>query len=262
MKHSRSRFLAICAGLLAMLVALFSLSLSATSTQSADTTDTPSPTPTLTATASDSPADSATSADQSATAAPTQDERVLIQVVARVATFHTGPGPNYAVVAQVRRGNKIELSGISEDGTWYMFKYSKKNTWITADPTITKLILGDPGSLPVIEAPPTPTPRPAAAYSNAAAADDGGYNASTCDFDNTMSPEAQDALLQQVYSAVDANDWLQAGQLARRLYRRCPLKATFYLLYTVYLPNSPNHGVGVMEKSAAFALFQQGWKGQ
>src|SRR5262249_43008091 len=59
--------------------------------------------------------------------------RVLIQVASATANFRIGPGRVYRAITWVRRGNKILLSGISEDHGWYMFKYANKDTWISAD---------------------------------------------------------------------------------------------------------------------------------
>src|SRR4051794_32977319 len=56
--------------------------------------------------------------------------RILIQVVAPTAVFRTGPGPRFSIVTRVNRLNKIELSGISQDRAWYMFKYNQKDSWI------------------------------------------------------------------------------------------------------------------------------------
>src|SRR5260221_13093365 len=114
-------------------------------------------------------------------------------------------------------GNKILLSGISEDRAWYMFIYTNKNTWISADKLVTEVIFGDVNTLRVIDAPPTPLPR-ATLDSNA---DDGGYNASLCDFYNGMTGEGQKSLVQQGYSSVDAGDGHQAGALPRQL-SNCP----------------------------------------
>jgi uncharacterized protein YraI len=178
--------------------------------------------------------------------------RILIQVVSSVANFRTGPGRVYTVVTWVYRGNKIIISGISEDGGWYMFYYNHKNTWISADKTITKVLAGDASSLQVIEAPPTPTPGPAS---------DGAYSSSNprnCNFDNRMNVEDQNNLLQQVYDSVDANDWHQAGQLARRLYR-CSPEITFELLHDIYLPSHPESGGSATNLDTAYAQFYQGW---
>ncbi len=218
-------------------------------TATATDTDTVEPTATVT--------DTATEVPPTATATNTQDTRVIVQVVAQIAVFRTGPGRVYLTVTQVKMGNKILLSGISEDRAWYMFIYSNKNTWISADKLVTEVIFGDVNTLPVIDAPPTPLPR-ATLDSNA---DDGGYNASLCDFYNGMTVEGQNSLLQQVYSAVDAGDWHQAGALARHLYN-CPSKPVFYLLYNVYLPMNTAPGKQVADSQSAYAMFLQGWLGQ
>ncbi len=264
MKSSRSIVYALFVAVLISLIA--SISLIGTPTRAQDSSLTPSPT----ATSSDTGGDSATQAatdDASATdeVTSTPDNRVLIVVVSRIAVFRTGPGQVFPVVAQVYRGNKIQLSGISEDGAWFMFPYNKLPTWVSADPTITTLLEGDPHTLPVIPSPPTPTPRPprpprpTSAY--ASNADDGGFNAQYCDFDNTMTVEDQNAAVQAMYDAVDGNDWVLAGRRARRLYRKCPMKAQFYLLYVVYLPVSSKHPAAAPNEDEAFALFREGWLG-
>src|SRR5258707_14356404 len=99
-------------------------------------------------------------------------------------------------------GNKILLSGISADRAWYMFIYSNKNTWISADKLVTEVIFGDVNTLPVIDAPPTPLPR-ATLDSNA---DDGGYNATLCAFYNGVSVAGHDSRFDLVYSAVQVTD--------------------------------------------------------
>ena len=177
--------------------------------------------------------------------------RVLVQVVSVTANFRTGPGRVYRAVTWVQRGNKILLSGISEDHAWYMFKYADENTWISADTAITEVLEGDPAALPVIEAPPMPTQ----------SASDGAFSPQGCEFYNGMTPEAQDSLLQQVYGAVDANDWHQAGQLARHLYI-CSAQGTFDLLYNAYLPTHPESAGQQTNIDTAFSLFYQGWTGK
>src|SRR5258706_1513390 len=126
--------------------------------------------------------------------------RVLVQVVSVTANFRTGPGRVYRAVTWVQRGNKILLSGISEDHAWYMFKYADENTWISADTAITAVLEGDPAPLPVIEAPPMPTQ----------SASDGAFSPQGCEFYNGMTPEAQDSLFHHGYGAGDANHWPQA----------------------------------------------------
>jgi hypothetical protein len=226
-----------------------------TFTQTATPTETPTASLTLTSTQEETATVIPTATDEppTATMTSTADSRVLIRVVAQVAVFRDGPGRVYPTVAQVKMGNKILLSGISADRVWYMFIYNDQDTWISGDKLVTEVIFGDVNSLPVIDAPPVPSPRPTSSGG------DGGYNIATCDFYNNMSPETQDSMLQQVYDAVNANDWHQAGTLARHLYQ-CPAQATFYLLYNVYVPSHP--GLVAADAQTAFTLFQQGWSGR
>jgi hypothetical protein len=179
--------------------------------------------------------------------------RILAQVVADIAVFRTGPSRQYPIITRVKRLNKIELSGISEDSAWYMFIYDNKATWISGDKTITQLILGDPSFLPVIHMGPTPTPR---ATSNAPA-----YDPISCKFDDNMSDEAQDALVLQMTNALTANDWHQVGIVAHRLYL-CPMNGVFYVLYTQDVQTKLAQGTQALDQGTASTLFQQGWAGQ
>ena len=217
----------------------------------------------ITMTPSQTPAES--SAGTAVTSAPpgTEEptatpERVLIQVVARVANFRSGPGPAYPVITQVPRNNKIELSGVSQDGLWYVFKYARRLAWISADEKITTVLSGDPATLPVYDNPPIPTPRPTRVY--VATGPDSPYDPLNCNFNNAMSETAQDALVTQLQNAIDANDWLSAGKIARGLYR-CTLDGVFYLLYTQDVAAKQARGAQPMDETSASALFRQGWSG-
>ena len=239
----------------------------ATPIASATSTLTPSTTPSPTETLSPTPTDtdtvvpSITPSDTltvTPTVTSTEDSRVILQVVPKIAVFRTGPGKVYPVVAQLKQGNQIVLSGINADRDWYMFIYKGKNAWISGDKLVSQIIFGDVNTLPVIEAPPTPIAQPTEILTGS---DDGGVNASTCDFDNNMSPEAQNALLATVYAAVDANDWHEAGRLARQLYA-CTVKPVFYLLHDVYLPTHINPANPPPDAATAFTQFQNGWLGR
>jgi hypothetical protein len=212
-------------------------------------TETPAPPPTELPT--ETPSATFTATETFTPSITPTDFPVYVEVVASIAYFRTGPGRVYPVITQVKRGNKILLSGISEDRLWYMFIYNQSDAWISGDKTITTVILGDINSLPVIPAPPTPTP----------GASSGGADAPNCDLYSSLSAEAQNDLLQQVYNAIDANDWDSAGKLARGLYR-CSMSGTFYLLYDVYLPSVTPPGKLVVDRDTAFSLFSQGWAGK
>src|SRR5579859_798035 len=225
-----------------------SLTASATFTAVATITETPTPFP------SETPTDIPTATVVTATFTPSltsTDYPVYVQVVAATAYFRTGPGRVYSVITQTRRGNKILLSGISQDRLWYMFSYAQGDAWISGDKTVTMVIMGDINTLPVIPAPPTPTP----------GASSGGADAPNCDLYASLSAQAQNDLLQQVYNAIDANDWETAGKLARGLYR-CSMRGTFYLLYDIYLPSVTPPGKLVVDRDTAFSLFSQGWQGK
>jgi hypothetical protein len=178
--------------------------------------------------------------------------RILIQVVAPIAVFRTGPGSRFPTIARVNRLNKIELSGISQDRAWYMFKYAEKNTWISADKTITQVVLGDPKYLPVIAGPPVPT---------AATGGDPSYDPITCDFDNNMSDDAQDALVLEMTNALNTSDWHHVGVMARRLYR-CPMDGVFYVLYTQDVQTRTAQGLQPVDLYTAYPQFTDGWNGK
>jgi hypothetical protein len=255
-----------------MLMLLLILSLDGTPTRAANirqrlTTASPFPTFTLTATFTptiDGTLTPTSTGTITATFTPTGTltaiPRVLIQVIADVGYFRTGPSRAFPVIASVKKLGKIELSGISTDGLWYMFKYGQKakaNTWISADKTITTILLGDPKLLPVIQSPPTPMPR----TPSASADDQVYYNPLACVFYSWMSEEAQDQMVQQLQNSINANDWKAAGSVARQLYR-CPVDATFYLLYTQDMPAKQASGTPMIDWWTALNAFTLGWNGQ
>ncbi len=223
----------------------------------ASQTDTPaptfteSPTSTITDTPTDTP--SPTVETQTFTPGPTSTNYpVIVQVVASVAVFRTGPGRVYPTITQVYKGSKIQLSGISQDRQWYEFPYAQNDAWISGSQQIVVVIMGDINELPVIAAPPTPT---------AGAPDLSGADAPNCDLYASLGAVRQNDLLKQVYAAVDADDWQMAGQIARGLYR-CSMAGTFYLLYDVYMPSVRPAGSLVVQRDAALSLFSKGWMGQ
>src|SRR5262249_13532734 len=114
MKSSRSIGFALFVTLLIPLIASVGLIGTPTRAQDQDATPTASPTATSSQTGVDSAATEL--ATDVATAAATDEvtgtltDRVLIVVVSRIAVFRTGPGTVFPTVAQVYRGNKIQLS--------------------------------------------------------------------------------------------------------------------------------------------------------
>ncbi len=67
----------------------------------------------------------------------------------------TGPGDNYPVIGQLKKGEQQPLIGASADFKWYVIDFRQQQGWLLAS-LVT--VFGDVNSLPVIAPPPTPIP--------------------------------------------------------------------------------------------------------
>ncbi len=67
----------------------------------------------------------------------------------------TGPGDNYPVIGELKKGEQQPLIGASADFKWYVIDFRQQQGWISAS-LVT--VFGDVNSLPVIAPPPTPIP--------------------------------------------------------------------------------------------------------
>jgi serine/threonine-protein kinase len=108
-------------------------------TMPATPTETPSPTPTSSATPT-----------ATTTPSPTPSARV----VAAQLTVRAGPGENYQILGEVRRGYQLPLLGRSEDGTWWQVDYLGWAGWIPAQAGEASIA---PNDLTVIPTPPPTT---------------------------------------------------------------------------------------------------------
>lgn len=108
-------------------------------------TATPSPTPTAIPTATVTPTPTATP-----TATPTP--QVFARSTAAVQNVRRGPGPNYAVIGSIGRGQRVEILKRNETNTWYYICCSSSGLpgWVFAG----FLTLDETGS----EQPPATTP--------------------------------------------------------------------------------------------------------
>ena len=98
-----------------------------------------------------------------ATARPTTTTPVTDTTALRNANLRAGPGTNYAIVGNVRTGERLDLQGQTSDGTWYQLADGQ---WIAAFlvvPTVSTLptvaptvIAGLPTATPIV----TPTSVP------------------------------------------------------------------------------------------------------
>ena len=67
----------------------------------------------------------------------------------------TGPGENYPVIGQLKKGEQQQLVGASADFKWYVIDFRQQQGWLSAS-LVT--VFGDVRSLPVVAPPPTPIP--------------------------------------------------------------------------------------------------------
>jgi hypothetical protein len=74
------------------------------------------------------------------------------------ANCRIGPGTAYEVVTAFPAGSVLKVVGRLEDRSWWLVEISPNNNcWIS---TVTGQFVGNPASIPVLAAPPTPTPGP------------------------------------------------------------------------------------------------------
>ena len=134
-------------------------------------TDTPIPptsTPTATPSPTQTPSPTVTpTPSPSATPTPASLEG---RINGDVVNVRSGPGTQYPVLGQVFVEQRYAVTGRDEAGEWLRIccpVTEDEESWISAQFVE---LAGDPLSLPAVEAPPTPTPRPVASVGGEAAA--------------------------------------------------------------------------------------------
>ncbi len=94
------------------------------------------------------------------TPAPTATpEGVVLTVISQVLNVRTGPGTNYDVIGQLRNGEQMRILGANIDFTWAVIQFRGQQAWVSTASNLVE-IFGDIRSLPLVQAPPTPTPAP------------------------------------------------------------------------------------------------------
>ncbi|NDJ84462.1 MAG: ABC transporter substrate-binding protein [Chloroflexi bacterium] len=85
---------------------------------------------------------------------------VTATVTSRVLNLRTGPGTEYERIDQLQQGDQVTVAGRNQNFTWLFIQYQGRVGWVSAD----FVDLFDPGGLlatvPIVQAPPTPTPQP------------------------------------------------------------------------------------------------------
>jgi len=94
------------------------------------------------------------------TPAPTATpEGVVLTVVSQVLNVRTGPGTNYDVIGQLRNSEQVRVLGANIDFTWAVIEFRGQQAWVSTANNLVE-IFGDTRSVPLVQAPPTPTPAP------------------------------------------------------------------------------------------------------
>ena len=106
----------------------------------------PTVTPTFTPSPSHTPS-------RTPTATP---EGVVATVLAQRLNVRTGPGIVYDIIGELTRGEQQRLIGANADFSWYAIEFRAQTAWISGGSRFVS-VFGDPRTLPIIQAPPTPT---------------------------------------------------------------------------------------------------------
>ncbi len=82
---------------------------------------------------------------------------VIATVVSQVLNVRTGPSTNYDVLGQLRNGDQQRVLGANTSLSWLVIEFRGQQAWISAEPNLVE-IFGNLNTVPVVAAPPTPTP--------------------------------------------------------------------------------------------------------
>lgn len=111
---------------------------------------TPLPTRTMVATATEPAADTEPVATE-----PVPTESLPMLTIVSAANVRSGPGTQYAIIGGLQAGASMQAIGRDASGAWYViaFETSGGQGWVSSQ---VASFDGDPASLPVVAAPPTP----------------------------------------------------------------------------------------------------------
>lgn len=86
--------------------------------------------------------------------APTQPPQPLARLTTGV-NLRSGPGAGYAIVGAGNAGDTFPITGRNQAGDWWRIRAATGPAWIYG-PYVQ--LAGPPANVPVVAAPPTPTP--------------------------------------------------------------------------------------------------------
>ncbi|MCU0496286.1 MAG: ABC transporter substrate-binding protein [Anaerolineae bacterium] len=90
---------------------------------------------------------------------PTPDG-VVVTVRSQVQNVRTGPSTAYDVLGQLQQGEQRQVIGANVDFSWVAIEFRGQTGWLSTAPNLSE-VFGDRSLVPVLAAPPPPTPSPA-----------------------------------------------------------------------------------------------------
>lgn len=88
-------------------------------------------------------------------AATATQQGVTMTITQQVQNVRSGPGDAYAVIGQMNRGDQAAVIGTNADKTWIVINFRGTQGWLA---TYLLDVSGDLNSVPIVPAPPIPTP--------------------------------------------------------------------------------------------------------
>src|SRR5690606_21034251 len=84
-------------------------------------------------------------------------EGVYIEISRAVQNVRMGAGLNYDILGQLQEGETARVIGANIDLSWVVIEFRGTNGWLSRGILD---VVGDTDTIPVIAAPPSPTPQP------------------------------------------------------------------------------------------------------
>lgn len=83
----------------------------------------------------------------------------IITVISNVLNVRTGPGLVYDILGQLRQGDQRRVLGANIDFSWVVIEFRGQQAWISTASNLVE-VFGPLSAVPLVQAPPTPTPAP------------------------------------------------------------------------------------------------------
>jgi uncharacterized protein YraI len=175
---------------------------------------------------------------------------VVSGVISATVNLRLGPGTSYPVIRKLNKGTRVGVRGRDFESRWFVL-VPPPNGWVNGDFVAFST---DPGSLPIIESPPTPIPTPTVAPSatNMPTATPPMY----VDFraDAPWVAAGQCTILRWDVEGVRSVYFNGQGQPGHGSQEVCPTQAQTFVLHVVLLSGYLDRAITINVISAAPTL--------